>query len=334
MACALAVFPGALEAGPDDVAGSERNRAPAPDFRYVGLEPIAVPRLGVAATAFGLGAGVTLAMSGLDTRQALIAGLLASVLSAFALRGAGAPATASGSVRMAIVPWGVLVHIDETPRILRWAAVRTVEVATSRAHHLLAGAALSSRVAIATDRDRFVGEAVGAVSLERLVAHLESYANEQSAPIALDLDGSAEGRESIEAIEPGCEMLLGAARDWLQTADAVGQLGLVPAGYRRTSALAPTARAVEVLGRILRDRTPRPRDPRAFAAVVAAELHAQELVPALVALAQCPHPMVAAVARQAARRLGAPRSKTGTLEELSPFLFEADRIGLEAWGAG
>jgi hypothetical protein len=334
MACALAVFPGALEAGPDDGAGSERNRAPAPDFRYVGLEPIAVPRLGVAATAFGLGAGVTLAMSGLDTRQALIAGLLASVLSAFALRGAGAPATASGSVRMAIVPWGVLVHIDETPRILRWAAVRTVEVATSRAHHLLAGAALSSRVAIATDRDRFVGEAVGAVSLERLVAHLESYANEQSAPIALDLDGSAEARESIEAIEPGCEMLLGAARDWLQTADAVGQLGLVPAGYRRTSALAPTARAVEVLGRILRGRTPRPRDPRAFAAVVAAELHAQELVPALVALAQCPHPMVAAVARQAARRLGAPRSKTGTLEELSPFLFEADRIGLEAWGAG
>jgi hypothetical protein len=319
MACALAVYPCAF--------------APAPDFRYVGLEPIAAPRLGVAATAFGLGAGVTLAMSGLDTRQALIAGILASVLSAFALRGAGAPSTASGSVRMAIVPWGVLVHIDETPRILRWAAVRTVEVATSRAHHLLAGAALSSRVAIATDRDRFVGEAVGAVSLEGLVAHLESYANEQSAPIALDLDGSAEARESIEAIEPGCEMLLGAARDWLQTAEAVGQLALVPAGYRRTSALAPTARAVEVLGRILRDRTPRPRDPRAFAAVVAAELHAQELVPELVALAQCPHPMVAAVARQAARRLGAPRSKTGTLEELSPFLFESDRIGLEAWGA-
>jgi hypothetical protein len=307
------------------------GHAPAPDFRYVGLEPIAVPRLGVAATAFGLGAGVTLVMSGLDTREAVVAGLLASLLSAFALRGTSAPSAATGSARMAIVPWGVLVHIDETPRILRWAAVRRVEVATSRAHHLLAGAALSSRVAIATDRDRFVGETVGSVSLERLVAHLESYAHEQGTPIALDLDGRADGADAVEAIEPGCEMLLGAVREWLQTAAAVGRLGLVPAGYRRTSALAPTSRAVEVLRRILRDRTPKPSDPRAFAAVIAAELHAAELVPDLVALAQCPHPFVAAVARQAARRLGAPRSKTGTLDELSPFLFDADRVGLEAW---
>jgi hypothetical protein len=52
-----------------------------------------------------------------------------------------------------------------------------------------------------------------------------------------------------------------------------------------------------------------------------------------VSLAQCPHPLVAAFARQAARRLGAPRSKTGTLEELSPFLFESDRIKLEAWAS-
>ena len=323
MACVAAVYSCA--------SPLDRAFAPAPDFRYVGLEPIAAPRLGVAATAFGLGAGVTLAMSGLDTRQAVITGLLASVLSAFALRGAGNPTPTTGSVRMAIVPWGVLVHIDDTPRILRWAAVRTVEVATSRAHHLLAGGALSSRVAISTDRDRFVGEAVGAVSLERLVAHLEAYASEQSTPIALDLDGTVEGAESIEVIEPGCEMLLGAARDWLQTAAAVVHLGLVPAGYRRASALTPTARAVDVLGRILRDRTPKPCDPRPFAAVVAAELHARELVPELVALAQCPHPLVAAVARQAACRLGAARSKTGTLEELAPFLFESDRAGLEAW---
>jgi hypothetical protein len=326
MACVVAVYPSASALGCALAAF-----APAPDFRYVGLEPIAAPRLGVAATAFGLGAGVTLAMSGLDPRQALITGLFASVLSAFALRGAGTPGPVSGSVRMAIVPWGVLVDTADTPRILRWAAVRTVEVATSRVHRLLAGPALSSRVAIATDRDRFVGEAVGAVSLERLVAHLEAYASEQSTPVALDLDGTVLDAESIEAIEPGCEMLLGAARDWLETAAAVGQLGLAPAGYRRACVLAPTSRAVEVLGRILRDRTPKPRDPRAFAAVVAAELQAKELVPELISLAQCPHPLVAAVARQAARRLGAPRSKTGTLDELSPFLFESDRVRLEAW---
>ena len=316
------------------LAGDLAAFAPAPDFRYVGLEPIVAPRLGVAATAIGLGAGVTLAMSGLDSRQALITGLCASVLSALALRGAGStPGPVSGSVRMAIVPWGVLVDTADTPRILRWAAVRTVEVATSRVHRLLAGTALSSRVAISTDRDRFVGEAVGAVSLERLVAHLEAYATEQSTPLALDLEGDTSGAESIEAIEPGCEMLLGAARDWLQTAAAAYKLGLASAGYRRAGMLAPTPRAIEVLGRVLRDRTPRASDPRAFAAVVAAELHVRELVPELVSLAQCPQPLVAAVARQAARKLGAPRSKTGTLEELSPFLFESDRIKLEAWAA-
>ena len=101
----------------------------------------------------------------------------------------------------------------------------------------------------------------------------------------------------------------------------------------RSSGIAPTSRAVEVLGRILRDRTPKPCDPRAFAAVVAAELQATELVPDLVSLMQCPHPLVAGVARQAARRLGAPRSKTGTLDELAPFLFESDLAQLEVWAA-
>lgn len=311
--------------------------APAPDFRYVGLEPIAAPRLGVAATAFGLGAGVTLAMSGLDSRQALVAGALASVLSGLFLRGAGSPVVAKGSVRMAIVPWGVLVDVDQTPRILRWAAVRKIDIATSRTHHL-AGGVLSSRVAIETDRDLFVGEAVGAVALERLVMHLDAYASEQGTPLALGLVvergeavTSGESIEVIDAIEPCVEMLLGAARQWLETADAAVRLGLGPAGYRRASTLAATPRALEVLRRILSDRTPRAADPRAFAAVVAAEIGAHELVPELLALAQCPNPLVAAVARQSSRKLGATRARTGTLDELGPFLFDADRLRLEAW---
>ena len=307
--------------------------APVPDFRYVGLEPIAAPRLGVAASAFGLGAWVTLAMSGLDARYALVAGALASAMSAFALRGACAPpSVTTGSVRMAIVPWGILVETADTPRIMRWAAVRRIEIETSRARHLFAGVALSSRVVIETEHDRFVGAAMGAVALERLVEHVGAYANEQATPIALDLHGREEGPASLEVIEPGCEMLLGHARDWLGTATAASLLGLGPGGYRSTSALAPTAGAVDVLRRILRDRTPRLADPRAFAAIVAAELRAVELVPELVALMQCPHPIVAAVARQAARKLGVVRAKTGTLDEVAPFLFDADRACLDAWG--
>jgi hypothetical protein len=85
---------------------------------------------------------------------------------------------------------------------------------------------------------------------------------------------------------------------------------------------------------VLADRTPKPADPRAFAAVIAAELGARELTPELLALTQCPHPIVAAVARGAARKLGVSRTKTGTLDELGPFLWEGDRPCLEAWIRG
>jgi hypothetical protein len=305
--------------------------APAPDFRYVGLEPITAPRLGVAVTALGVGVGVTLAAGSVSAGHAALAGAVASLLAAFTLRGSRRGAVTNGSARMAIVPWGVLVEIDDTPRILRWAAVRSIDIEMSRARRLLVVPAVSSRVAIATDRDRFVGTAVGTVSLEQLVQHVEAYASEQATPIALDLDGERGERDSVEVVEPGCEMLIAAARDWLETAAAMVQLGLEPAGYRKAASRGATPRALEVLRRVLRDRAPREVDNRAFAAVVAAELGAKALVPDLVALAQCPHVLVAAVARLAARKLGAPRAKTGTLDELAPFLFDADRERLEVW---
>jgi hypothetical protein len=329
MAAAVLALVSALD-GASGPSGDEL--APAPDFRYVGLEPIVAPRLGIAATAFGLGTGVTLAVSSIDAAHALLAGAIASIMSAFALRGAASSTVTTGSVRMAIVPWGVLVEVHDTPRILRWAAVRTIEIQTSRAHRLIFGPSLSTSVEITTERDRFVGAAVGIVPLERLVEHVEDYAAEQAAPIALALGDEAAASEGVEVVEPGFEMVLAAARDWLSSAAGTVSLGLESACYRKTSSRGATPRAVEVLRRVLRDRTPRRPDRRAFAAVVAAELGATALVPDLIALAQCPHVLVAAAARQAARRLGAPRAKTGTLDELAPFLFDADRERLETWG--
>ncbi len=290
-----------------------------------------MPSVRTAATALGLGAGVTLALSGLDGRHALLAGAFTSIMSALALRNSGAPKPASDSARMAIVPWGVLVEAADEPRILRWAGVRRIGVETSRAHHLLAGPALSTRVVIETERDRFVGEAAGLVPLERLVEHLHAYAREQAAPLSLDLAGAPRDEMVLEAIEPGCESLIASARDWLATAHAVVELGLAPAGYRRASSLAATPLAVDVLRKTLRDRTPKAADPRAFAAVVAAELRATVLLPELFALTQCPHPLVAAVAKQAARKLGAPQARTGTLDEVAPFLHDGDRARLEGW---
>lgn len=300
--------------------------APAPDFRYVGLEPIQARRLRAAAAPAGLAAGVALAASGLDGRLALLAGAAVALASALSLQRPEPPA--SGGARMAIVPWGVLVELGDGPRILRWAAVRRVRVVTSRARSL--AFAVSSRVEIETDRDRFVGAAHGSVSLDGLVRHLDAYAAEQSTPVALDLDGA---RPLLGADEPACEVLLAAACDYLETGAAASRLGLPPAGYRRASARSRTPGAVDALRRVLRDRTPRAADPRAFAAVLAAELRAEELAPELVMLTQSPHPVVAALAKQAARRLGVPRSRIGTLDEVAPFLtWPSDRITLEGWG--
>lgn len=300
--------------------------APIPDFRYVGLEPIRARRIGAAATAFGLGAGVTLALSGFDSKHALVAGAAAAVFSAFALRTASGEQTsyAAGSARMRIVPWGVLVDTpdDGAPRILRWAAVRRVHVG-------VATDGASSRVVVETQHDRFVGEAIGAVRLERLVENLDAYAEEQSAPLALDLDGDLVLEEGV--FGPECESIFGSAAGFLDSARGAAALDLPASGYRFVSTHARSQRAVDVLRGVLRDRTPKHADPRAFAAVLAAELHATDLVPDLVALAQCPHPLVAAFARQAARKLGEARSRTGTLEEIAPFLFDRDRAGLEEW---
>jgi hypothetical protein len=230
-------------------------------------------------------------------------------------------------VRMGIVPWGVFVHTRDAPRILRWAAVKRMDVAIGR-RRPFSGRFLPSQVVVATERDRFIGATLASVPLGRLVTHLEAYAEEQSRPIALDLDGV----EAAENLEPECETLFGVARVWLETAGAAARLDFPPAGYRGASSHMPSGRAVDVLRGILRDRTPKLADPRAFAAVVAAEVHAVALLPELVVLTQCPHPVVAAVARQAALKLGADRTCIGTLDEVAPFLFERDRFRLDAWG--
>lgn len=302
-----------------------------PDFRYVGLEPVPARQLRAFGSAVAFGAGVTLAASGLHhPGHAALAGGVASVMAAFAFRtGARGSPHARGSVRMGIVPWGVLVHADDSPRILRWAAVKRVDIFTSRIRGLW-GVDVASRVVVETERESFVGATSGSPPLESLVAHLDAYADEQSAPVALDLEGA----RAAEILEPECETLFAAARAWLETAEATVQLDLPPAGYRRASAVVSSPRAVEVLRRVLRDRTTKAADPRAFAAVIAAELNAAPLIPDLIALTQCPHPVVAAVAKQAAHRLGAARARIGTLEEVAPFLFEGDRARLDAWGRG
>ncbi len=108
------------------------------------------------------------------------------------------------------------------------------------------------------------------------------------------------------------------------------RLRLEAEGYRR-SFEAATPETAAILHSILSDRAPRSPDPRALAAVLAAELGARPLTRDLVTLVQSPHPVVAAVAKAAAHRLGVGASKVGAVSEVAPFLHELDVAALAAW---
>jgi hypothetical protein len=247
---------------------------------------------------------------------------LASIVLRRAAGPSGPPAFQGATgVPMAIVPWGVL--LEET-RVLRWAAVERVQVDMLHASDGGNTATLWSFVTVETARERFSGRAPGAVPLDRLVAHVDGYAREAACVTSLDLTGDA---PSEGPFEPEFESLLTAARSFI--AGPASRMGV--GGYRSTTRASASPPAVETLRDVLRDRTPKPADPRAFAAIMAAELGARELAPELVALVQSPHALVAAVAKVAAQKLGVALGKVGALDEVAPFLMERDVESLNAW---
>jgi hypothetical protein len=269
-----------------------------------------------------MGAGVVV---GMNTRAAALFALAAST--ALAIRAARSKRTLTAT--MAVVPWGILVDPDYSPRILRWAAIKRVHVEIFYGRDAGTATTLYSVVTIETEHERLSGCAAGAAPLDRLLAHLEPYTREQSHAIALDLDGD---RPSEGPLEPECEPLLSSARAWIESAPASMRLEL-QASYRGVFGGA-SPRTAEVLRGVLRDRTGRAVDPRAFAAVIAAELGVREVIDDLLALVQSPHPVIAAVAKTAARKLGAATTRTGALEEVAPFLSERDYQVLAAWSGG
>lgn len=313
----------------DDAA--EPLLSPAPDFRYVGLVP--APELGarVAATLFlaggGVGAGL---LRELGLFHAAVGACLAATGLALVWRRLAEPIRV-GSPRtpFAIVPWGVLVDHADAPRVLRWAAVRALHVHTAYGRDAAATpSTLWSFVSVETDRELFAGRTAGAAPLERLLAHLESYAREQSHRVALDVDGTTAG---TSLLEPEFDRLLAAALSILTSPPSSHRIGL-ETSYRATGATAGRD-TVDSLRAILRDRREHPLDRRPLAAVLAAELGLRELVPDLVRLVQCPHPMVAAAAKAGALRLGAPRARVGHVDEVAPFLPPEDVEALGAWVA-
>jgi hypothetical protein len=237
-------------------------------------------------------------------------------------------------VAMAIVPWGVLVEPDTDPRVLRWPAVRSVGVQVLHTMHGGTPAVVSSVVTVRTFHESLAGRTAGPVGLEGLTVNLEAYAEEAARPVALDLEGfEASGNG---ATEPVMADLLRRAADLCESARGAAHLGLPPGGYRSVASRTAAPETIALLRRILGGSlsSAEPADPRPLAAIVAARLGASALVPDLLRLVSSPHPVVAAVAKAAAIRLGAPRNRAGAIEEVAAFLFEEDYDQISRWAEG
>jgi hypothetical protein len=311
--------------------------APAPDFRYVGVAPVktneAFERFRCVAGSAVVGAyfGAMVGASVSDRiASAFLGAMTGGALRVFYIhkkREITAPPL-HDALPMAIVPWGVLIESESQPRALRWAAIERVDVKSKFVRHGAIDTTAFTILTIETAREKFVGRAQGDVPLDRLVAHLEAYSREASHRIALDLDGA---RPAPAHLIPSCESLLHAAREYVESSAAVLRLSLSGGDYRRAGSRAPSKHAIEELRGVLADRRDMSIDPRPFAAILAAEFGARELEKEIIALVQSPHPVVAAVAKAAARKLGVATSRTGCLEEVAPFMFEQDIDSLDAW---
>jgi hypothetical protein len=209
----------------------ERHLAPSPDFRYVWLDIDRPVRLSAWVPVVGVGVGAVVATAlraGASAGALIGAGIVAGGLVARAL-GWPKKGREERTLGIAIVPWGVLIEDEVTPRVLRWPAIQRVDVRTLHGRDQATPTTRYSLVTIDTDRERFVGRAPGTLPLERLAAHVGAYAAEASHRIALDLDGSSAGEGPSE---PDAELVLASAREYLASARAAERLALPVQGYR------------------------------------------------------------------------------------------------------
>lgn len=303
----------------------------------MGLSPGLSP-LHMAAAAASASTGLTGALllaAGADATSLLVSALAGGV-TALTLRRRGAFRLwrhgAARPVAMAIVPWGVLIQPDQAAeiRVLRWSGVRAIHIDEFHTSDMSGSTETSwSFVTVETTGERLLGRTTGPAPLERLVAHLPSYAWEGALPVALGFGGEEHG--GALGFEPVARELLGSARAFLESGEGTEALALRSGTYREQTARVASKETLELLQRELRRPPTEEQDRRAFCAAVAGELGASELAGELVRLVTTAQPMTAAVAKAAALRLGVEPTRCGTLDEVAPFLHEDDLEVLHSW---
>ena len=303
-----------------------RRKVPPPDFRYVSLGPASMPVASatLAGTVGIAGFGAAFWSAGHDPVLLSVVGSMAAASVVALARSALGWATgrAVHEVPMAVVPWGVVLWPESGRRVLRWPAVSKVEV---DAQHSLRGGTPSiewTRVAVHTEREIFAARARGAAGLERLVANLDAYAAEAARPPSIDLEGTVPVGDDVT--EPIAALLARHAAELRRSGRGAARLHLPDSGYRTVGHMGAGPETLIELRAALEGDPAAPADARPLACAIAAELGAAALLPEITALVSSPHPLTAAFAVAAALRLGASQSRAGSLDELSPFLFDED----------
>lgn len=322
--------------------GTERVRAafarerlaPPIDFRYIGLDPYQPPRGGFVAGSLGVvAAGASVPYLGQLPGAVLlgVAGLsLATCMMQLFRRRREIPEQAE-PVAMALFPYGVLIDGPEATRALRWVAVDEIHAQSVHGSENGVATTLYSLVVVAVaegdseaNRKLYAGKTHGGVSVEALAVHLAAYREEQGRGVALSLDP---GGGAADPTEPQAALLVEQAAEYLHTASASAELDLSPFDYRgrRDRALpAPSEGTFRALREVLTSRQAEPLDRRPLAVALAGLLDLRPLARDVVALATAPSPLLAALARVVARRLGVDRQTAGTLDEVLPFLDPRD----------
>lgn len=311
---------------------SQRDLVPA-ELRYQflragpGRSPWAVRGVGVA-----VGVLVGLALFGYTGMvQAffvvpVVAGLVGWVFAGVA-RLIG-PSKEYRALPVGIVPWGLVIDPDGASIAVTWRGLRELSfVRVGRDGNRDADVPHTAVMLFNTEAGVVQAQGEDGEWVTTIDAFAPRFA--RAAPRGPSAD--IEGTEPLDMAEvPGSLALLRRAEALLQSAEGRASLGLEGGDYRTTSSKVAGPETRALLRAALWEADAK-YDPGPLAAVLAAELGVEELLPDLLRLILSTSPLLSATARAAALRLGASPVAAGSLDELQYFLPDADIAELRRW---
>ncbi len=233
------------------------------------------------------------------------------------------------AVDISIVPWGLIIDPDKAPRAAPWHNITTIKYSLvsrdrSRDNELPKLAIVVVELLDGKRLQASAEEGEWLVSVTELHGKLAVSARRPPA-------GSLDGKQALVQDDiPTSLSLLRRADAILDSAEGRSSLGLETGGYRNTSSRIASEDTLRILKNALWQANS-PYDTGPLAAILAAKLSAHTLLQDILKLILSPSPMLAAVCRASAVKLGASLMTAGSLEETRFFVAAADRAELSLW---